>query len=147
MRVNWFLQLKGSLEVVSFQGKQKSCKVFPTQYKSWETFFSRRKDSGRNLTKHVKFLKEPSSKLFRSPREKDTANWKREENYSCLWKPHTRNLKQKKEKRKENFEFRFHIGISIKKKFCNVQLFFVSVKCQVSPFDFPILSFYFIFLH
>ena len=34
-----------------------------------------------------------------------------------LWKPHARNLKQKKEKRKENFYIKHHIGISVKKLF------------------------------
>ena len=38
--------------------------------KSWETFFSWRKDSRRNLTKNIRFLRVPFSKLSRNREKK-----------------------------------------------------------------------------
>ena len=74
------------------------------------------------------------SELSRSHGGKDTYNWKSEENYSLSVKTTCQKIETK-----ENFEFRHHIGISIKKLFLYC-IFFVLFQQQVSPLDFPILS-------
>ena len=56
------------------------------------------------------------SKLSRSHEEKYTSNWKSEGNYSLPVK--TRRQKNWNErKEKKNIDFRYHIGISVKKMF------------------------------
>ena len=109
--------------------------------KSLETFFSRRKDSRKLWRKGLYSLKYHPSELYRSHRERDTSNWKSEENYS---QPET-TMYQKfetKERKKENFGFRHHIGASVKNCFflcfgptasksiciCNSVHFFICVK-------------------
>ena len=70
----------------------------------------------------------------------ETGERKKKKEKDCirLRKPSVRNLKQKKGKRKVNDDFRHHICISVKKMFCNAQLFFVSVQRRLGV---PILSF------
>ena len=113
---------------------------FLYESKSWETFFSRRMDSGKNLTKEVKFLRAPSLKLFRRPGKKiqllevkrkklyrlkfeARERKKKRKLYQPVRKHSARNLKQKKGKRKTNFEFRHHIGISVKNCFVMYNFF------------------------
>ena len=82
--------------------------------KSWEAFFfSIRKDSGRNLTEIIKFLRAPSYKLSRNLGEKDTAIW-REKKIIPASENHAQEICNKRKKKKENFGFFLHIGICVK---------------------------------
>ena len=133
-------------------------------------FFQEKKNSGRNLTKNVKFPRAPSSKLFRSLGKKIQPLKAKRKLYQPVSASHQKfeTRERKKEKRRkfyqtekalyQKFETKerkkkrelwiqtsyWHL---CKKLFWNVQFFFVLVQCWMSPFEFPIvfLSFCFIF--
>ena len=122
-------------------------KLLSSPYSMWENLgrhFSKKKVQRKKFNKkRLNSSEHHPLELFRNHGEKDTYNRKREEKYSQLVTTTCKKF-ETKERKKDDFEFRHHISISVKTCFCKVQLFLVSVQRWVSPFNFPILSFYFL---
>ena len=108
--------------------------------------FSRRKDSGRNLTKNIKFLRAPSFRIGWKSQSKGYIQLKEWKIIPSLRKPRAGNLKQKKEKKKRELWIQTpYWSFYFKKLFLYCTTFFIRFgPTVICPFDFPILSFYFI---
>ena len=115
-----------------------------------EDIFSRRKSSGKNLTKKVK-ITQSTTGLSKRCREKDTSNWKSEVNSSLPVKTMRQKMKQKKRKETRTLNSDTIVVFLWKKKnlLCD---FFVPVQWSLSNTDgksiwIPnsILLFYFFF--